>query len=744
MARWMMLLLVLVTCPSDTHGKSELAVLPATAIKELGKVAKELAAKGRAADADLLLGILKDANTPDRIRKKIEAAVGKAGNTSTSRAAYAPKLAERLRKLNKSLARTLNATKDEGKQRTIASIMIRLSANQDEAHKLLGHIKREGMWFTKKGDAQRTRSHEIEHALMRARALSVDIKTSVSQNKTIVQVYGEKGVRLEAGPVVIEAHKTNEARLRRLVTTGVRMMALSHWFDTGEIKVPKERGRPEIVILDERDDFDRWRKLAEQAGTIDKKTSNVIKGWDFHWIDNTVVSRPQVEVSQNAMVMWCCWRDSEWALYGRRIQPCLGRGHVNWLCLRYLGVPMPRLNRIDQGKKHKPTTASPAHEREREYFKVLSSAGLFGTRAWLRYATQRGEAPAWSRAMLNDYVDIGGVNLLKTTVVTEYLQENREFLKVVMATRPTKKQASAEIPPAMAKALGTSLAEFEQRFHKWLLGVNEGLAERLDQPDLGNPKDTAAWLAYLNGIRRKSFDARQKAPEDLTLDRALCEGAKNHAAYLLLHPDEASKWPDIHAEVPGQKGFTQEGARAAKNSVIATGARDTKQALDWWMGTFYHRLPLLDPGLLHVGYGFKKGIAVLDTSSLRIDVQAPHVVVWPPRNGRALPTHFASGEMPHPVPGEDQTAWGYPITLQIYWQRVDPPIEMSLRVGSVTGDVVPCHYSTPDKPTNPELAPRGAYCLIPKQRLKSRTTYHVTATHVPGHGTIRWSFTTGR
>ena len=67
---------------------------------------------------------------------------------------------------------------------------------------------------------------------------------------------------------------------------------------------------------------------------------------------------------------------------------------------------------------------------------------------------------------------------------------------------------------------------------------------------------------------------------------------------------------------------------------------------------------------------------------------------------------------------------------------------MTLFEGDAGGAVVPCHYSTPSRPTNPNLAPPNAYGLIPKQRLRPNTRYSVEAVFGEGEKKISWSFTT--
>ena len=99
--------------------------------------------------------------------------------------------------------------------------------------------------------------------------------------------------------------------------------------------------------------------------------------------------------------------------------------------------------------------------------------------------------------------------------------------------------------------------------------------------------------------------------------------------------------------------------------------------------------------------------------------------------------------MPNPVPGEDQSRWGYPITLQFFSdQNATPTVRMQLFQGrSANGKPVPAHEITPAEPKNVELAPAGAFCLIPLGALAPRADYTVVATPDEGE-TITWTFRT--
>jgi hypothetical protein len=148
---------------------------------------------------------------------------------------------------------------------------------------------------------------------------------------------------------------------------------------------------------------------------------------------------------------------------------------------------------------------------------------------------------------------------------------------------------------------------------------------------------------------------------------------------------------------------------------------------------------------MRVGWALQSEIAVMDSGSLARPVSGPWHVVWPYDGMTDVPTHFAP-ELPNPVPGADQTTFGYPLTLQIGAYRGDgaaPTIEVRLREGSDRGPEVACHVSTPLAPSNPDLKLSDAWCLIPKAPLKPGTTYAATAQWSSGRK-IAWAFKTRR
>lgn len=128
------------------------------------------------------------------------------------------------------------------------------------------------------------------------------------------------------------------------------------------------------------------------------------------------------------------------------------------------------------------------------------------------------------------------------------------------------------------------------------------------------------------------------------------------------------------------------------------------------------------------------------------------MVAWPYDGMTQAPTHF-NPERPNPVPGKDQSRWGYPVTLQLGRPAASRDssrhyrVTMTLFEGNRNRNrnnkrAVDCHFSSPELPSNPEHAPKRTYCLIPKRRLASGKTYTVVARFSDDDSELVWQFTT--
>jgi hypothetical protein len=241
-------------------------------------------------------------------------------------------------------------------------------------------------------------------------------------------------------------------------------------------------------------------------------------------------------------------------------------------------------------------------------------------------------------------------------------------------------------------------------------------------------------LARLNVHRQK---AGLKA---VTLDATLSRGCQLHAKYLHLNR-RRPETRDLrsHDENPRWPGYTPEGRKAAKASTIHY-VSDPVRAVDEWMASLYHRLPLMREGLTSIGYGSHGSIAVLDciTGWNRPEITP---VAYPGEGQSGLPLRYVP-ENPDPLPrGASQRA-GYPVTLQFrpYGQKVTE-VKAELRAGNKP---VKCYTSHPQRPAS-SYDQQNAICLIAVKPLSPHTKYFVTVrARVDGAPFERkWSFTTG-
>jgi hypothetical protein len=421
------------------------------------------------------------------------------------------------------------------------------------------------------------------------------------------------------------------------------------------------------------------------------------------------------------------------------------------MCLTCFGAPIPGFRTGDSldvpaGASGGSTALSDEEREQREKRLRLAKAGIHGCRSWMAYLAERHEDPPWADAMRPRTAEILGLPLLKATMVVAYLQETGRLPALLAATaRARTTSGVATGPDVFEEALGTTLLEFEEQWREWIVDERPGILQRLDGAGgetLSGVERTA--LASLEEIRKAALEPRvmeEFAP--LLVLPELSAGALAHVRYLHANPDQMAKWPDAHEEWPDREGYSVEGSAAGLRSVIAPDVRQPQDAIDAWMATFYHRLPLLAPGLRGIGFAHEQGIAVLDAGSLVEPWASPErFVLWPYEGMKDVPRRFRR-ELPNPVPGESQAAWGYPVTIQGGLE--DQAMTMRLYAGKPGASrEVECHLSTPWHPTNPELAPPEAACLIPKSPLEPSTTYTVVIEHLAKGEGLTWTFKTGR
>jgi hypothetical protein len=219
-----------------------------------------------------------------------------------------------------------------------------------------------------------------------------------------------------------------------------------------------------------------------------------------------------------------------------------------------------------------------------------------------------------------------------------------------------------------------------------------------------------------------------------------------HALYITKND---ARGLSAHEEDPKGIGYTDEGAKAGKRSVISPFPphQTPVEAVESLMATLYHRIGLLNPSITEIGVGWANrrdglGFLVVDVgggAEGRPDSKL-FPIVYPPNGQDDVPLDFALGarENPNPIP-DDGTMGGYPVTVQIPERRGKSESELRLFAGETE---VAAWLSTPDSPARKDWPQPGVLCLIPKEPLKPSTLYTVRFRDRLSGLEKEWTFTT--
>ena len=739
--------------------------IPLTILQPLEAVAKDLAKGGREREMKDLLRALERLGLPKANLEKLDKTCkDELAKTKKVKDAF-PDGAKALRNAAKQAVVVMNGVADEEAKKTLARRILMLDGENAEAHAVLGHEKVGKSWVSTEFKPMRERRSEILTKVMEAKKLEVPIETGETDDPIIEKYCGVKATFARRGNIELRSN-FNKDKTERILRETLRAWTLSSYIRRGKFDLwpdPKALVTRRIWILI--DSREKYKKLAEDlianGGMLeeDKKMfgrPNTEVG-GFNTSDGKYVKLAQFEtdVQSSLLVSLCGLREG--------VLSPVSAGHLNWLTLTCFGCTLPNyFYKEEQGRGFGDTTVeTDEQKREREELLRLAKAGIAGSRTWMQFLAERGEDPAFARSFVEAIGAITGNDLHKCTSIVEFIQESGDLF--AKAYKQLSSNATGRTIELYNAALEMTVGDLEAKWREWLLGSLPGVAERIDKENLSKwPKEALEILAYMNEIREKTFKDEIQGVWKLKFDPELSEQCALHAHYLTLNPEQ-KKWPDAHEEYADKPGYTTEGHWAGAHSVIVWreggGAMTFQEGIDGWLGTFYHRLPLVDPGVLRLGWGAEDIFQVMDMSSLAAPYDKPFVVAYPYDGQTGVPTAFQGDEHPDPVPDgppgsvNEGEIYGYPITIQTNPtdERGDViDIDMKLYEGKDKKKQIECFFSTPSNPTNPELAPAGAWCLLPKTFLKPKTVYTVEAVWITGGRSsatsggrrLEWTFTT--
>ncbi len=155
-----------------------------------------------------------------------------------------------------------------------------------------------------------------------------------------------------------------------------------------------------------------------------------------------------------------------------------------------------------------------------------------------------------------------------------------------------------------------------------------------------------------DGLARLNFWRAQLGLDPVTEDPMLTHGCQVHIAYLQQLSAELGSPQLEHQEDMTKPYASAEGNQAGIDSVLSIGQPDVDTAIDGWLNTLYHRLPLVHPGLSTVGIHYTPGdryACLLYRQGTDDSVRAPHPIMWPAPDIQHTDRQFGGNESPCPT-----------------------------------------------------------------------------------------------
>jgi uncharacterized protein YkwD len=228
---------------------------------------------------------------------------------------------------------------------------------------------------------------------------------------------------------------------------------------------------------------------------------------------------------------------------------------------------------------------------------------------------------------------------------------------------------------------------------------------------------------------------------------AIAAAAKKHCDYYSQNETKTECVLNPHREVAGCTGFTGERftdriKKAGYNGEgiyeVMAYVGDGAWAVDLWLNSVWHRVPLLSHEVAAFGYGTTGLCDTIDFSRLST-TDKNTTVLYPAPNQTDVPTEFDGNESP--LPPEPPRGWpsGYPVSLHAPGVTIT---EHSIVVDGTQQNLAH-HFVRPGDPVAADLL-QDEFFLYTHEPLRGMTRYRVRLVGSRGGKpvTFDWSFVT--
>ncbi len=281
--------------------------------------------------------------------------------------------------------------------------------------------------------------------------------------------------------------------------------------------------------------------------------------------------------------------------------------------------------------------------------------------------------------------------------------------------------------------------------------ANADQRDACDYPS--RPPDTGEVVA--DGLARLSWNRALVGLGPVVEDPELSRTCRLHLDYLYMLSEELGSPVLSHTEDLSKPYASEEGNQAGIDSVLSLGQADIGAAIDGWMNTLYHRLPLIHPGLERVGIAYRDAFAcVRYRPGTNGSVAAPYPILWPPPDIVGTDRTFGGNESPCPTVADPLAGGPCPgsaaiATIGLHGMGGLADVTATF-VNLDTGAEVPLFATYWDQGASPHEQMgyvEGTVAVVPEPGSSlERALYEVTVNATVGGSaqTYRWRFRTAR
>lgn len=163
------------------------------------------------------------------------------------------------------------------------------------------------------------------------------------------------------------------------------------------------------------------------------------------------------------------------------------------------------------------------------------------------------------------------------------------------------------------------------------------------------PVDPEGEVTVNDGLARINHYREMVGLAPAALDSGYSRACQRHLDYLVAESFQTGETVLTNEQNPESSNYSSAGAAAGRDSLLMYGPDNLVDAVDTFMNTLFHRLPLLHPGLHTVGMAQEGEYACVLYRRGTSEISAPHPLMWPAPDVLFMEKRFNGNENPCPT-----------------------------------------------------------------------------------------------